>query len=193
VCEPPERPFADPSRTVGDLAVLRSVRARLRARAAAGGGAGCFRDADGAEHWLVVPDWAALEAARPAAAVGFFGQARDDVDHAPLVALEHEVVARAAAQPGLLAYHNVRFASGQWGNLVVLAARAAADHVRGDERHQEAIRRTAAHYHSLRLHRLTLPDGALGDAAPVLEETLLVDLGCDPPWRAVRPAAGACL
>jgi hypothetical protein len=38
----------------------------------------------------------------------------------------------------------------------------------------------------LRLHRGSLPDGCLGDAAPVVDETLYLDFGEAPAWRALR-------
>src|SRR5690242_18986943 len=106
----PGRPFADPARSDDDLAALAAIRTALVRRHADGRGAGRWVDAAGAEHWLVAPDWDALAALRPTLAVGFFGQARDDVDHAPIVDLEHDLLARAGSFAGLLAYCNVRFA-----------------------------------------------------------------------------------
>ena len=75
-----------------DLAALAAIRAALVRRHGEDRAAGRWRDAEGAEHWLVAPDWDALAATRPAVAIGFFGQARDDVDHAPIVDLEHDIL-----------------------------------------------------------------------------------------------------
>ena len=76
------RHFTDPALTDVDCATLGALRATL-GRAAVGPRADVLRFADEvAEHHVVVPDWAALDAVRPAAIVGFFGQARADVDHA---------------------------------------------------------------------------------------------------------------
>lgn len=183
------RPFAHPERTADDLAALAAIRAALRRRAPREDGEQHWRDPDGAEHWLVVPDATRLGATVPAVAVGFFGQTRHDVDHGPIVDLEHDILRRAASFRGLLAYHNVRFASGQWGNLVCFADAASPGNLRGDDVHADAIARTPRHYRSLRLHRALLPDGPLGAAPLRLERTAYYDFADDPPWRAVRPAS----
>ena len=115
--EPAARPFAAPAWTQRDRLVLRAVRSALRERAGATNRAPRWTDRAGSTHWLVVPDWDRLARVAPATAIGFFGQAREDVDPAPIVALEHELLAQADKIDGLLAYHNVRFADGRWGNL----------------------------------------------------------------------------
>lgn len=104
--------------------------------------------------------------------------------------LEQELVARAPLFPGLLAYYNVRFADGKWGNLVLFAAQHDAGRVRSDPTHLEALARAADHYRSVRLHRLRFPDGAVGDAPPAFESTLLVDFSETPAWRTVRLGLG---
>jgi hypothetical protein len=184
----PDRPFTHPERTREDLAALATIRAKLAARVVNASRKASWRDPDGAEHWTVVPDRDALVTARPLVAVGFFGQARDDVDHLPIVELEHRLLERAAAFEGLLAYHNVRFASGQWGNLVLFAHDAGPLRVRDDVVHADAIARTPRHYHSLRLHRVDVPDGILGAEPLRLLRTSYYDFADDPPWRAVREA-----
>jgi hypothetical protein len=140
----------------------------------------------------VVPNRRRLVKSRPVFGVGFFGQAREDVDHAPILDLEQELVARAGRFPGMLAYYNVRFATGQWGNLVLFTTQEDAGRVRSDPTHLDALDRVADHYRSVRLHRLTFSAGVLGDAAPALESTLLIDFSETPAWRAVRrgPARG---
>ena len=142
----------------------------------------------GESHWLVVPELPTLMRSRPSFGVGFFGQAREDVDHSPILDLEQELLARASLFPGLLAYYNVRFGTGQWGNLVLFAREDDPLRVRSDRTHLEALARTADHYRSVRLHRLRFPDGAVGAAPAALESTLLIDFSEKPPWRAVRRA-----
>jgi len=137
---------------------------------------------------LVVPELRALVQSRSAFGVGFFGQAREHVDHTAILDLEQNLLARTRFFPGLLASYNVRFVTGQWGNLVLFASEDDREHVRSDATHREALARTADHYRSVRLHRLRLTDGAVGDAPPVLESTLLIDFTDTPPWRAVRRA-----
>ena len=144
-----------------------------------------WTDPDGSHHWLVVPDWQRLADTAPAVAIGFFGQARENVEHGPIITREHEILARADGLQGLLAYHNVRFADGQWGNLVVFASADDPSRLRADPVHVEAIGLTPRHYHSLRLHVGTLELGALGEAEPRLIHTLYLDFAT-PPWRAMR-------
>src|SRR5437868_6046301 len=49
-------------------------------------------DAAGLRTWIRVPDRAALLAAPELTTIGFFGQPRDDVDHAPIHELETAIV-----------------------------------------------------------------------------------------------------
>jgi hypothetical protein len=140
----------------------------------------------GESHWLVVPDRDALMRTRPLTGIGFFGQAREHVDHAPILRLERELLAQASRFPGLLAYHNVRFADGRWGNLVLFANAEGPSHVRADPTHLQALERTPSHYRSVRLHRLRLDGVALDDTPPALDSTLLIDFADASTWRAVR-------
>jgi len=180
------RAFCDAGHTPRDRATLGRLRSALKG-AAGGARASELRFADGVGvHHLVVPDWNALEERRPVAVVGFFGQTRPGVDHAPILAIEEDIVARADEVPGLLAYHNTRLASGRWGNLVVFATPAATSALAHDSRHLSAVARAPQHYASLRLHRGALADGCLGAAAIAIGETLYFDFAETPAWRAVR-------
>ena len=180
------RVFCDPAHTPRDVAVLALLRAAMQ-RAAGGRRAPELRFADAVGvHHLAVPDWEALAARRPDAVVGFFGQARAGVDHAPIIAIEKDIVARAAEVPGLLAYHNARLADDRWGNLVVFDSPSATGALAGDPQHAAAVARTPEHYDSLRLHRGALADGALGEAPITVGETLYLDFAETPAWRAVR-------
>lgn len=180
------RPFTEPARSAEDLDLLASLRRSLAERARSGEEAGRWVGDDGAQHWLQVRDWELLRAATPAVGVGFFGQVRD-VDHDPINRIEEELMGRGELHPGLLAYYNVLFPWEQWGNLVVFTDRAAVERLNEDPVHLTAVARTPGHYHSLRLHRVVLPDGAAGHRDPELEETLLFDFATEPPWVALRP------
>lgn len=180
------REFTDPARTLDDLAALARLRESLATRVRSGFAGGIWTVAEDS-HWLVVPELSALAQARPVFGIGFFGQARD-VDHTPILNLERDLLARAPQFPGLLAYYNVRFATGQWGNLVLFATGDDPVRVRTDPTHLEALARTADHYRSVRLHQLRFPDGAIGRTEPALESTLLIDFTETPPWRALRAA-----
>jgi len=118
-----EPAFAALDHTRRDLVVLRTMRRtiadHLRGGTTPPPDAGPLPWPDGTEHWLCVPDPEALASTRPIAAVGFFGQARTGVDHAPIVEREHDIVARAARFDGLLTYYNLRLSDGRYGNLIL--------------------------------------------------------------------------
>jgi hypothetical protein len=181
--------FDDPARVQEDLELLERLRSALRSAPRISGEQ---RLALGEElHRIVVPDWSALAAGRPVVGVGFFGQVRDGVDHEPIALLEDEIVGRASALEGLLAYHNARLEPARWANLVVFAEPAAVGGLRFDALHETAVALTAAHYASLRLHRGDLADGALGAAPYALERTLFIDFDEAPPRRWVRTSGSS--
>ncbi len=184
----PGRPFSDPEATAQDLAALEAMRAALREHAEKRSTDGTWIDRSGAAHWLVAPRPERLLERAACLAIGFFGQARVDVDHQPIISLEHAMLARAEEIRGLLAYHDVQFAHGQWGNLVLFEDGTDTGPLRIEQHHAEAITRAPGHYHSLRLHRGRLPDGPLGSRELELVTTLYLDFAETPPWRAVRSA-----
>jgi hypothetical protein len=181
----PGREFARPARTLEDLDVLTEMAARIRRRGTRSAQPR-WRSADGSSNWLVVSDWPALDATRTMSAVGFFGQARV-VDHTPIAELESALVARAGSFAGLLAYYNVQLPGGRYGNLVLFDHPGARLHVRDDPAHGDAIRRTPQHYHSIRLHIGSFPEGIHGEL--LLERTRYFDFDCDPAWQALREPA----
>ncbi len=178
--------FSDDARVKDDLTLLERLRAALRAAPRTNGQQRLRKG--GELHRIAVPDWNALASDRPAVGVGFFGQARPDVDHEPIAVLEDQIVERAASLDGLLAYHNALLEPGRWANLVVFASVSAVDALRGDPVHDAAVALTPVHYASLRLHRGALADGALGAAPLALERTLFLDFSHEPPRRFVRAA-----
>jgi hypothetical protein len=182
------RAFCDPGHTERDLAILGRLRSALR-KCAREQRLIAFSD-DTGDHTVAVPDWTALARSRQVAVIGFFGQARRQADHSAILELERDIVARAGAFPGLLAYHNTRLAEGGWGNMVVFASRAETAGLTADPAHIRAVQRTPRHYDSLRLHRGTLPDGLLGASGVALAETLYLDFSADRPWRALRTYPG---
>lgn len=181
------RPFTDPEATAHELDVLAAIRAAQVERMEGARGGGTWVDRHGTTHWLVAPRPELVLDPAPCLAVGFFGQARGDVDHTIIVSLEHAMLARAEEIPGLVAYHNVQLANARWGNLVLFANGTDTAPMRGDPTHADAIGRAPAHYHSLRLHRGTLERGPGGAEVIVLATTLYLDFDTSPSWRAVRP------
>jgi hypothetical protein len=180
------RAFCDLAHTTRDRATLVRLRDAVKRRAGDQRGSVLqFTDEIG-EHFVAVPDWEALSRPQPVALVGFFGQSREQVDHSPILQMEQDIVARAAAFPGLLAYHNAALGEGHWGNLVLFASRAAAASLAPDPMHARAVASAPSHYESLRLHRGSLADGLLGTADVVLDETLYLDFSSRPAWRGLR-------
>ena len=146
----------------------------------------CEPDVKGHRHWIRVPDCQALLAARPLAAVGFFGQARADVDQQPIHELEAGIVDTLATIPGVLCYYDFALAEGGYGNLILCANADAPRNAHGHELHRRAVQLTPAHYHSVRLHTGVVPGAFTGDARLVIERTRYYDYDSEPPWLAVR-------
>ncbi len=182
----PGRGFTDPDASGDDLAALAVIRAAQRARVLDDGGGGTWTGRDGATHWLVAPRPNLLRQPEPCLAIGFFGNARADLDHSAIISLEHAMLDRAAELNGLLSYHNVQLANGQWGNLVLFESGTDTSSLRRDPDHAEAIGLAPRHYSSVRLHRGSLPDGPLGRREIEVATTLYLDFEVSPPWRAVR-------
>ncbi|CAN5656084.1 hypothetical protein BH20CHL7_BH20CHL7_14990 [soil metagenome] len=190
------RPFTAVELGEADLAVMERMLARLRRHVRETVGPGSarrddrFTDAsDGGVHRIVIPDSVALAATSDLAVVGFFGQARMDVDHTPIVDLEGALIADVAPGSGPLVYDNVFWPGEGWGNLVLFRDRAAKNAWGDDPRHAQAIARSPQHYHSIRLHNGVLPGGLLGDDHIRLTSTKYLDFSATPAWRAIRDLA----
>jgi hypothetical protein len=190
----PDRPFTALARTADDLATLGRMLARQRRLVAeAEASADDRRDEhltdaeDGGIHHIVLPSLAAARAAGDMATVGFFGQARLEVDHEPIVELEHALIASMTPADGVIAYHNVFWPGTGWGNLVVFRDQASRSGWGHDPRHGDAVGRSPRHYHSIRLHIGALPGGIAADGAIELLRTRYLDMEEEPVWRAIRP------
>jgi len=192
----PERPFTALEASAADLRVLDQMLVRLRrhvVEVVVPSGASSrddrVTDPDGSQLKFVMPDVAGALAPRDLIAVGFFGQARMAVDHAPIVDLEAALIADMGrgGEPGLLVYQNLFWPGVGWGNLVLFDSWEAKDRWgRDDPRHIEAVRRSPAHYHSIRLHNGVVPGGLFGAGGVRLVRTRYLDYSGERPWRAVR-------
>jgi hypothetical protein len=146
-------------------------------------------DSGGHRHWIRVPDCRALLDAPRFTVVGFFGHARDDVDHLPIHRLEAGIVDVLETIPGVLCYYDVALAEGGYGNLILCATADTPANVHGNALHREAVALTPRHYLSVRLHSGVVPGRLLGDATLSIERTRYYDFDSDPPWLAVRDFA----
>ncbi len=188
------RPFTAPKNTLRDGAVMRAMLASLRGFARSWlaspspepGTLVYESDAAGLRTWIRVPDRAALLTAPELTTIGFFGQLRDDVDHAPIHQLETAIVETLEEVPGLLSYYNLELPQRRFGNLVLCATPDVPVRWRAHDLHSLAVALAPRHYHSARLHSGTVRSQLLGDAELVVLRTRYYDFDSDPPWLAVR-------
>jgi hypothetical protein len=146
-----------------------------------------FADPDGQGiHWIVITDTDRVRASDDLVLVGFFSQARLEVDPRPIIELESALVADMPGQSSPLVYYNVHWPGVGWGNLVVFTDAEAERAWGHDPRHHEAVARAPAHYHSVRLHVGDLPGGIFGGGAIHLRRTRYFDFSGPEPWRANR-------
>lgn len=196
------RPFAAPHWVRKDGAVLSRMWARLRRHVATlvtdadgrrppltGDRVDRITDPDASIHTIVLPDVARAVGDADLFGVGFFGQARQGVDHTPIMELEAALIADMPTTAGLVAYYNAYHQEAGWGNLVLFHDETAERAWGGDPRHIEAVRRSAVHYHSIRLHHARAAGGLLGLGPIDILRTRYIDFRDDPPWRAIRPGS----
>jgi hypothetical protein len=189
-----DRPFTDPQNNAADLGILYTMREKLQSILSqsqepphdTGPVKMNLREDDGSRHRLVIVDWAALRGREEVAVVGFFGQARTDVDHTPIMDLENELMDQLQTYPGLLSYYNLRLPDDRFGNLVLCAGEAVKEAWRDNPTHQRAVELSPRHYHSIRLHNGLLPGGLMSQNGLVLVRTKYYDFRAEEPWQAVR-------
>ena len=143
-------------------------------------------DAAGLRTWIRVPDRAALLTTPELTTIGFFGQPRDGVDHAPIHQLETAIVETLEEVPGLLSYYNLELPQRRFGNLVLCAAPDVPVRWRAHDVHRLAVALAPRQYHSARLHNGTVRSQLLGDAELVVLRTRYYDFDSEPAWLAVR-------
>ena len=193
-----DRPFTHPENTVREAGVMQTMLEHER------GLAGEWRDAAdapervvsnendeaGLRHLLVVPDTVALAAASDVTAIGFFGKARESVDHSVLFGLEEELVARmpAYSEAGLLSYYDVELAlpKGSYGNLILFSTPDVPKAWYRDEVHRRAVELSPGHYHSVRLHKGHVSGPLLGGGRLTIERTKYLDFQNGEVWFGLR-------
>jgi hypothetical protein len=192
----PGRAFTDPERTLDDAAVLDRMLTRLRQRARAW--PGCAAPVELLEHspaglrqWLVVPDPAALLAARQVTAVGFFGDLRPGVDHAAIYQIEADIVGRLPgyAAAGLLSYYDAELDRGVHGNLVLFGTPEVPPAWRGDLVHARAVTLAPSHYRCIRLHRGLISGPFAGPGSLAIQRTRYFDFRAGAAWHGLRVLA----
>jgi hypothetical protein len=192
-----DRPFTDIGHTREEAQILREMLAEERARVTEwergrSGERGVVlreRDQKGCRSLLVVPDVAALREAPELSAVGFFGAARDDVDHSILFSLEDELVQDMAASggEGLMSYFDLELDErGRYGNLVLFATPQSAEAWPANPIHHRAVEIAPLHYTTIRLHKGVVPGGLLGPGRLEVSRTRYLDFTGPTRWRGLR-------
>jgi hypothetical protein len=191
------RPFTHPEKTKRDAEVMRDMLKgeRERARGWLGGDhrrspGQVLRESAGErrKQLLVVPDTRALVGAHDVTAVGFFGQAREDLDHTILFDLEEELVGRMAdyADVGLLSYYDLELVKGAYGNLILFSTPDVPDEWHTDPVHRQAVEISPRHYHTVRLHKGSIAGRLLDEGDLVIERTKYFDFTGPSCWQGLR-------
>ena len=188
------RPFARAAETERDRRVMSAMlgleRSVLRDWPASKTGPVISDEVDhtGCKHFLAVPDAAAILSARDVTAIGFFGQAREGRDDERLFEIERAVVASFPlyAGQGLLSYYDRELEPGTYGNLILFSTSDVPRDWYENEAHERAVETSPQWYHSVRLHKGTIPGPLLGRRRLTIERTKYFDFDTSPTWRALR-------
>ena len=197
-----DRPFTNPENTEREAGVMQTMLEHERELARGWRDAADApervvsnkNDERGLRHLLVVPDTAALAAASDVTAIGFFGKARETVDHSVLFGLEEALVARMPAygEAGLLSYYDVELAlpKGSYGNLILFSTPDVPEAWYGDEVHRRAVELSPGHYHTVRLHKGHVSGPLLDGGRLTIDRTKYLDFESDDVWFGLRRFAG---
>jgi hypothetical protein len=192
-----DRPFTDPANTKREADVMQMMleheRDLARSWRDAGGPPRVVsneKDEAGRRHLLVVPDTAALVGASGVTAIGFFGRARDRVDHSVLFGLEEDLIARMPgyAEVGLLSYYDVELVlpKGAYGNLILFSTPDVPKEWYRDEVHHRAVELAPGHYHEIRLHKGHAAGAFLGSSQLAIDRTKYLDFQNADTWFGLR-------
>jgi hypothetical protein len=143
-------------------------------------------DAAGLRTWVRVPDRAELFAAGELTTVGFFGQARAEIDHGPIHHLEEAIVDTLEDVPGVLSYFDLQLPHDRYGNLILCNSPDVPIRWHAHELHRRAVELAPRHYHSARLHNGVVRSPLLGDADLTVLFTRYYDFDSEPAWLGIR-------
>jgi hypothetical protein len=193
-----DRPFAALDRTAEDGEVLRRMWARLRTHVQGLGVAtdhpthrlDRVTDAAGSVHTMVLPNLRRAMATDDLFGVGFFGQARSQVDHTPIIELEAALIADMPSTPGLVAYYNAFDPSAGWATSC--CSRIRASNEPGVATRAMSMRCVGRPLITTRSDcTMRVPSAGCSAGGPIeIVRTRYIDFADDPPWRATREIAG---
>jgi hypothetical protein len=198
-----DRPFTNPENTEREADVMRHMLDRERGFARAWDEAGDSApgqvisnalDDAGRRHLLVVPSTRALIDSSDLTAIGFFGRAREGVDHEVLFELEEALVERMRSygEVGLLSYYDVELVlpKGAYGNLILFSTPDVPPEWYRDEVHARAVELSPGHYHEVRLHKGHVSGRVLDGGQIAIERTKYLDFSADDVWFGLREFPG---
>ena len=193
----PERPFANPERSLFDLAVLEYMRAQLQATLrevefgssdphARGLYIHTIKEDGDREHRQVILSRQQLLGANTLAVVGFFGQKRGTADPSVLGDVDTDLLEEFVRHTYVLSYNSLELPDGNWANLVLMLDASGIEHWRASQKHAYAARELSPlFYETIRLHNGALP-GGLDSRGIVLLSTKYYDYRGDAWWQAIR-------
>jgi hypothetical protein len=187
----PGRPCTDLVHTLVELQVLDQMRVQLREQIALLGQAVApvtlqLVEHDQREQRMIILNPSQLRQPECLFVVGFFGQRRPDPDTAAMTGVDDALITELTEHRSILAYCSLQLGDGNWGNLVVLADSAAAQHWRSSTLHTMAAYQLSPRYYAtIRLHNAILPNG-LASLSLNLIRTTYYDFSQNSWWQAVR-------
>jgi hypothetical protein len=198
-----DRPFTNPENTEREGDVMRHMLDRERAFAREWDEAGDAaprqvvtneKDEAGLRHLLVIPSTRALIQSSDLTAIGFFGRAREGVDHEVLFELEDALIERMKTygEVGLLSYYDVELVlpKGAYGNLILFSTPDVPEEWYRDEVHKRAVELAPGHYHQVRLHKGHVLGRLLDGRQITIDRTKYLDFGEAEVWFGLRQFAG---
>jgi hypothetical protein len=139
------------------------------------------------QHRAVIAQEGPLQAAGDLAWVGFFATRRVGMDHAPLTAVDDELIGEFPRHPAIVSYSSLELADGNWGNLIVVDPPGGREHWRTSEKHAWAARELAPRqYTVIRFHHGVFPGGLGSGREPIVVRTKYYDFQGPRYWRAER-------
>jgi hypothetical protein len=194
-----DRPFTNPENTEREADIMRAMLDYERELARAWEDAGSEaptkvvsneNDDAGLRHLLVIPSTRALIDSADLTAIGFFGKAREGVDHEVLFGLEGELIPRMEryGEVGLLSYYDVELSlpKGSYGNLILFSTPEVPEEWYRDEVHRRAVELSPGHYHTVRLHKGRVRGRVLDGGRLAIERTKYLDFEEPDIWFGLR-------
>ena len=185
-------PFADPSHTAYDSAVIAKILGgicKLLGRSESSGlidGIYLETEETLGTHRYVIPRPAELLTARDVHLVGFFGQKRSGAPDNYFGNLGLRLADKVPEYAGILVYNTISLGNGDFGNVVLMADDVAKQGWLTGNTHAKAVQIAPGYYASIRIYNGRLPGGVSDPENFQLDFVKYLDYLKDPVWRAMR-------